>query len=63
MNLNLEQAKGLSNFFFDVAKGLFLGGIGFATLSQPETKLITFITSMTLSYFCVRFALAILKDF
>lgn len=60
--LNAEQAKGLASFYFDIAKGLFLGGIGFATFSQPEVKLATFVTNITLSYFCVRLALAILKD-
>ncbi|MEK7503954.1 MAG: hypothetical protein AAB550_00420 [Patescibacteria group bacterium] len=61
MRFNVEQTKGLASFFFDIAKGLFLGGVGFATLGQPETKLITFITSMILCYFCVKFALTLLE--
>lgn len=62
LTFNKEQAKGLAGFYFDVAKGLFLGGVGFATFSQPEVKLATFIISIILSYFCVKFALVILKD-
>lgn len=60
--LNTEQAKGLANFCFDVAKGLVLGGIGFATVGTFEIKVIIILTSFILSYILVKFALSLLEE-
>lgn len=60
--LNAGQAKELARFFFDVAKGLVLGGVGFATVSPFEVKIITVSSSFILSYFLVKFALSLLEE-
>lgn len=60
--LNSEQAKGLSNFFFDVAKGLVLGGIGFYVISPFQIKYIMGILSGIFVYGCIKMALALLED-
>ena len=59
--LNSEQAKGLSNFFFDVAKGLVLGGIGFYVISPFQIKYITVISSGMLAHGCIKMALTLLE--
>ncbi|MBI2611992.1 hypothetical protein HYW54_04595 [Candidatus Gottesmanbacteria bacterium] len=59
--LNLEQSKGLANFFFDIAKGLVLGGIGFATVAPFEQKIIVSISSFILAFWSVKTALALLE--
>lgn len=61
-SLNQEQAKGLAGFFFDVAKGLVLGGAGAAAISPMNLKIIAVISSASLAYVCVRIALVLLED-
>jgi len=51
----------LSNFFFDVAKGLVLGGIGFYVISPFRIKYITVISSGMLAYGCIKMALTLLE--
>lgn len=60
--LNSEQARGLANFFFDVGKGLMLGGLGFATIVSFELKLISVSVTSLCALVCVRFALRLLED-
>lgn len=62
MILNKAQAQELARFFFDVAKGLILGGIGFATVGSVEMRMITTIVSLILVYACVKFGLTLLKE-
>lgn len=62
INLNSEQAKGLAGFFFDVAKGLVLGGFGFAVAAPPEVRTLSVILSSFLTFWCVRNALSLLED-
>ena len=61
-SLNTEQAKGLANFFFDLAKGLILGGLGLATTVPLETKLFAVIISSFFAVWCVKTALFLLED-
>lgn len=59
--LNTEQAKGLSIFFFDIAKGLILGGIGSAVVSsQARIPLLLLVTLF--SFGCIKIALALLEE-
>lgn len=61
MSLNHEQAKSLSSFFFDVAKGLVLGGIGF-TPAVPGNMIVTVVlSSATAAYICIRIGLNLLE--
>ena len=62
LTINDEQAKGLASFFFDVAKGLVLGAIGFAAVTQIEAKLLFVILSLVVAYICIRIALSILDQ-
>lgn len=62
MILNKAQAQELAKFFFDLAKGFILGGVGFATIGPIEVKLTMFVLSLILSYFCIRFGLYLLKE-
>lgn len=62
MVLNKAQAQELAKFFFDLAKGLILGGVGFATVGSIEIRIITAISSLILAYLCIRFGLALLKE-
>lgn len=62
MLLNKAQAQELAKFFFDLAKGLILGGVGFATVGSIEIRIITATSSLILSYICLRFGLALLKE-
>lgn len=61
MVLNKAQAKELSRFFFDVAKGLVLGGVGFATVTSVEVRLVIMVFSVVLAYASIRIALGLLK--
>ncbi len=63
MRLNREQAKSLSNFFFDVSKGLVLGGIGFTVVVPWEMRITAIISSITLAYTCIRIGLSLLEDY
>lgn len=58
---NIEQARGLSTFFFDIGKGLILGGVGIYFLTPIEARLVISIFIFLVSYFCVYLALEILK--
>lgn len=60
--LNAAQAKGLADFFFDVAKGLVLGGVGFATTVPLEFRLIFGLLVTIFTYACIRIALYLLKE-
>ena len=62
VSLNSEQAKGLANFFFDVAKGLVLGGIGFATVLPLGLKLLSVLAMSILAIICVKIALTLLEE-
>ncbi len=62
-NLNKEQAKGLANFFFDIAKALVLGTVVINAVSA--SVIIKFATSsleILLAVGCIRVALNLLKD-
>ena len=59
--LNSKQCERLSDFFFDVAKGLVLGGIGFATVAPQEFKLIYSLISSIISFWCVKVGLKLLE--
>jgi len=50
----------LANFFFDLAKGLILGGLGLAITLPFEVKLAILLTSSFLSAWCVKMALSLL---
>lgn len=62
IDLNREQSKGLASFFFDIAKGLVLGGIGFATVVPLQTKFIFSFIAGLFALWCVRFALFLLAE-
>ncbi len=62
LSLNNEQAKGLSNFFFDIAKGLVLGGIGFATFVPSSAILIFVSLSAIFAFLSIKLALSILEE-
>lgn len=62
ISLNTEQSRALASFFFDVAKGIVLGGLGFATLAPLETKLITVSIRMPMAFWCMRLALSLLEN-
>ena len=62
VSLNSYQAKGLANFFFDVAKGLVLGGIGFATVLPLGLKLLSVLAMSVLVIICVKIALTLLEE-
>ena len=61
LDLNRDQAKSLSDFFFDLAKGLILGGAGFGLTVPNELKLLVVIFMSILSYWCVKTALSLLR--
>ncbi|KKS32180.1 MAG: hypothetical protein UU93_C0009G0018 [Candidatus Amesbacteria bacterium GW2011_GWA2_42_12] len=62
MGFNFEQAKGLSNFFFDIAKGVALGAIGFSVIEPIEIKVVVGLLSISFVYICVRIALLLLEE-
>lgn len=61
-SLNSEQSKGLASFFFDVAKGAVLGGIGFATVVPLGLKLVSVFLMTIMAIVCVKFALVLLEN-
>lgn len=63
MRLNAEQTKGLANFFFDIAKGLVLGGLGYSAVIPSQAKIAIIIVSLFAAYLCVRSAMIILDKF
>ncbi|MBI3559276.1 hypothetical protein HY085_02675 [Candidatus Gottesmanbacteria bacterium] len=64
MNLNKEQAKSMSNFLMDIAKGIILGIFGFsaATNSSIELKIVSDILGLIISYGCVKVGMQLLSD-
>lgn len=60
--LNPAQAKGLANFFFDIAKGLFLGGLGLSFQAPLTLKLALIIINTFSAFISIKFALFLLKD-
>lgn len=62
MRLNKEQAKSLSNFFFDLAKGLVLGGIGFAAVVPWNVKVTEILASTLIAYACISIGLNLLEE-
>lgn len=62
MLLNKAQAQELAKFFFDVAKGLILGGIGFSTVIPFELRFVMIILTSMAAYILVRLALNLLKE-
>lgn len=62
MRFNREQVKSLSSFFFDVAKGLVLGGVGFATFLPWNIMITAVFSSVVLAYICVNIGLNLLKE-
>lgn len=61
-NLNSKQVVSLSSFFFDIAKGLFLGGVGSLVVAPLELKILSIIASMTMAYVCVKMGLSLLEE-
>jgi len=62
---NLKQKESLSNFFFDVAKGITLGALSFSAISSGVdllVRLINFISGIILAYLCLSFGLYLIKD-
>lgn len=59
-SLNNAQAKGLAGFFFDVAKGVILGGVGIASIAPLEVKFAYIVISI-LTYLSLRVALVLLE--
>jgi hypothetical protein len=63
MKLNSAQARGLANFFFDIAKGALLAGLGFSVITPTSlfSKWLFLVNSAFITYFSVRFALELLE--
>jgi len=61
-DLNPIQAKGLANFFFDIAKGLALGGVGLSLKGPAGLRIVFLSVSLFLTYEFVKAGLFILKD-
>ena len=63
--LNSKQTDKLSNFFFDIAKGIVLGIIGFSvsgTNIPVYFRFINIFSGIIVVYFCVRFGLELIKN-
>ena len=61
---NYEQAKGLSGFLFDVAKGALLGTVGLSlgpTDASPVTRLTSLVGGLVMVYICIEKALSLLE--
>ncbi len=61
VQLNEAQIKGLANFFFDIAKGIIIGGSGFAYIIPSEIRLLTLLSSAIGGLICIVFAIKILS--
>lgn len=62
-NLNQNQAKGLSNFFFDLAKALVLGVVAVNVVSSEIiTKFLASSIEIILAINCIRIALNLLEE-
>lgn len=62
MLLNNDQARGLANFFFDIAKGLILGSLGLSLAVPLAVKVAIVIPSIFFALWCVKMALYLLED-
>lgn len=60
--LNQAQAKGLSNFLFDMAKGLILGSLGLALTTPFEIKIVILILSIFFAFWFIKIALSLLEE-
>ena len=64
--MNSEQAKALSNFFLDVAKGLALATLGATAFPDGNIpfilRIFTAIISGFLTYVCVKIGLNLLEN-
>ncbi|MBU0570231.1 hypothetical protein KKB40_05680 [Patescibacteria group bacterium] len=64
LNFNIKQSEALSSFFFEVAKGLALGVIGFNVVTagiHPVLRIWLIATSFIMAFFCVMMGLDLLK--
>lgn len=59
---NNIQAEKLADFFLDLAKGLFLGGLGFATIVPSNFKLFYTFLSFIFAFWYLRLALKLLEN-
>lgn len=64
LKLNIRQADKLADFFFDVAKGVLLAGLGFSVVTPLALmgKLTFLLNSTVLAYVSIRFGLELLKE-
>ena len=62
VTLNSKQSEGLANFFFDIAKGLVLGTVGFISIIPSDVKFIMGTLNIALAFAFIRFALLLLED-
>lgn len=62
--MNKEQAKSLSNFLMDIAKGIILGMLGFSAAagSSIELKIISGVFGLIIAYVCVKVGMQLLSD-
>lgn len=60
--LNKDQSKGLSNFFFDLAKGFVFGGFGSFIILNWQLSIILTLLNLFLAYRCVIISLNLLKE-
>lgn len=63
--LNFDQAKALSGFFFDTARAVLVGSLGFSVgvygLSL-ETRIVNIIGGLVLTYACIKVGLDLLES-
>lgn len=62
MNFNTAQIKGLADFFFDIAKGFVLGGVGLTAAQPAEERFVFSIISILLALIGLRIALRLLEE-
>lgn len=60
--LNHEQARGMANFFFDVAKAVTVGGMGLAAVNPIQAKLTVIFFAALATYLCIQLALSFLEN-
>lgn len=62
---NSKQLASLSNFFFDIAKGVTLGAFSFTAISTGldlAVRTFNFLAGLLLAYYCIRIGLYLVKD-
>jgi len=62
ISLNPNQAKALADFLFDIAKGLFLGGLGSIVFLPSSLKIVIIFVANIFAVVCIRFALSLLEE-